>query len=125
MNVWNFTGNVGRDSELRYTAKELPVLRFSVAVNSGYGDRKTTTWVRCVVIGQRAVALEKWIKKGTLVGVSGEASLREYTDKAETQRHVLEVRVNDVTLLRGGRNDDEQDSGSPVYEESAMDDVPF
>jgi single-strand DNA-binding protein len=99
MNVWNFTGNIGRDAETRFTPAGDAVTGFSVAVKAGYGDKATTTWVNCNIWGKRGETLAQYLVKGALVGISGECSLREYQDKEGQKKASLDVRVNDVTLL--------------------------
>ena len=42
MNLVVLQGNISKDSELRYTPNGKAVVRFSVAVNEGYGDKKKT-----------------------------------------------------------------------------------
>lgn len=111
MNVWNFTGNVGK-ADMRYLASGDPILAFSVAVSSGYGDKKQITWANCSLFGKRAESLQQYIQKGQTVGVSGEVTLRPWTDKEGQQRHNLEVRVNDLTLL-GSRPNQESASAEP------------
>jgi len=106
MNVWCFSGNLGKDAESRYTPSGDVVVQFSVGVKSGYGDKATTTWARCAMWGKRGEAVAQYLTKGQLVGISGEVTLREYTDKEGQKRSSLEVRVNDLTLL--GKRDGEQ-----------------
>jgi len=106
MNNWNFTGNLGKDAETRFTPGGDAVVQFSVGVKSGYGDKATTTWARCAMWGKRGEAVAQYLTKGQLVGISGEVTLREYTDKDGAKRSSLEVRVNDLTLL--GKRDGEQ-----------------
>jgi single-strand DNA-binding protein len=67
-------------------------------MNSGFGDKKTTTWIRCSMWGDRGVKLAPYLLKGGLVGVSGEFSAREYEKDGFTKTS-CELRVNDVTLL--------------------------
>ena len=107
MNSWNFTGNLGADAEQRVTPSGEPVVSFSVGVKAGFGDRATTTWARCQMWGKRGESVAPYLKKGQLVGVSGEASLREYDKKDGSKGASLEVRVNDLTLL-GKRDTDTQ-----------------
>lgn len=107
MNNWNFTGNLGKDAESRYTPSGDAVVQFSVGVKSGYGDKATTTWARCAMWGKRGEAVAQYLTKGQLVGISGEVTLREYTDKDGAKRSSLEVRVNDLTLLGSKRDDDQ------------------
>lgn len=103
MNVFNFTGNLGRDSETRFLPAGDAVVSFSVGVTSGYGDKAVTTWVNCNLWGKRGEALSPYLKKGQQVAVSGELTNRPFTDKEGNQKHSLEVRVNDVTLT-GSKN---------------------
>jgi single-strand DNA-binding protein len=123
MNVWNFTGNLGRDAEVRYTAGGDAITSFSVAVKSGYGEREQTTWANCTMWGDRGTKVQPYLTKGQLVGVSGEVCLRSYDKDGET-RWTLDVRVNDVTLLgkkqdqapqqQGFRDtNQQQDNGAP------------
>lgn len=127
MNNWNFTGNVGK-SDMRYLPSGESLLAFSVAVSSGYGDKKTTTWANCTLFGKRAEALQQYVQKGQQVGVSGEVSLREWTDKEGGKRLNLEVRVNDLTLL-GSRPSEtsassvSQPQSNEQYQD--VDDIPF
>lgn len=104
MNTWNFTGNLGRDSEVRYTSAGDAVVSFSVGVKSGYGDNASTTWAKCSMFGKRGESVAPYLTKGQLVGVSGEVSMREWEDRQGQKRSNLEVRVNDLTLL--GKRDD-------------------
>ena len=100
MNTWQFTGNLGRDAEQRHTASGDSVVSFSVAVKSGYGDNEATTWPKCTMWGKRGESVLPYLKKGQLVGISGEATLREYDKKDGSGKgYSLEVRVNDLTLL--------------------------
>ena len=108
MNVWNFVGNLGKDAETRYLQSGDPVVSFSVGVKSGHGDKATTTWARCSMFGKRGEAVAPYLMKGQQVAISGEASLREYTDKQGQTRSSLEVRVNDLTLVGGKREDQQQ-----------------
>jgi single-strand DNA-binding protein len=98
MNSWNFTGNLGRDAEVRFTPAGDPITNFSVAVKAGYGKNEVTSWVTCSIFGKRGEAVASYLKKGNQVGVSGEGLLRTW-DKDGTKQSSLECRVNDVTLL--------------------------
>ena len=108
MNIWNFTGNLGNAAEQRLTSGGDSVVSFSVAVKSGYGDKAQTTWANCAMFGKRGEAVLKYLTKGQLVGVSGEATLRKYTRKDGVEGVSLDVRVNDLTLLGGKADRPEQ-----------------
>lgn len=99
MNSWNFTGNLGKDCESRFTQNGDPIVSFTVAAKSGYGDKAMTTWARCSMFGKRGEAVAPYLLKGQQVAVVGELSAREWTDKEGLKRTSIEVRVNDLTLL--------------------------
>lgn len=117
MNVFTFTGNLGGNAEQRYTQSGDSVVSFSVAVKSGFGDKASTTWVRCTMFGKRGESVLPYLNKGQLVGVSGEFSAREWDDKQGQKRTSIEVRVNDLTLL-GGKQDAQQDQRQQTTQQS-------
>ena len=118
MNNWSFTGNLGADAEQRVTPSGEPVVSFSVGVKAGFGDRATTTWARRQLWGKRGESVAPYLKKGQLVGVCGEASLREYDKKDGSKGASLEVRVSDLTLL-GKRDGDPQQSAPAPQQRQA------
>lgn len=101
MNNLNFTGNIGRDAEVRFLPNGDPVASFSAALTSGYGDKKVTTWLNCSVWGKRAEALAPYLIKGAQVAITGEFCARPYTNKDGVEKLSLDVRVNDLTLVGG------------------------
>jgi len=110
MNVWVFTGRLGRDAELRSTQSGEKVLSFTVANDVGFGERKTTQWVSCSLWGQRGEKLQQYLTRGTQVTVSGELTQREYQKRDGGTGYELAVRVADVELM-GGRRDSAGDQG--------------
>lgn len=127
MNSWNFTGNLGRDAETRFTPSGDAVTSFSVAVKAGYGEKATATWVNCKMWGKRGEAVAQYLNKGALVGVVGEVSMREWEDKEGQTRTALEVRVNDLTLLSKQERQQERQQAKkpdPVFD-NLDDDIPF
>lgn len=103
MNVLNAIGNIN-NPELRFLSDQTPVLQFSFALNSGYGEKKTTSWINCSIFGKRAQTLSDMLNKGDRVGISGELTNRKYTDKSGAEKYSLECRINDLTLL-GSKSD--------------------
>lgn len=106
LNVWTFVGNLGQDAETRVTPKGDSVVSFSVGVQSGFGDKATTTWARCSMFGKRGEAVSPYLLKGQQVAVSGELSTREWNDKNGQTRTSVEVRVSEIQLV--GKRDGQQ-----------------
>lgn len=120
MNVFTFDGFLGQDAQLRGTDK--PVLGFSVAVQTGYGDREKTEWVRCSSFSRRTTGkLVNYLLKGTHVIVTGGLSLNTYKDKTN-----IEVNVTEITLI-GGKQDKPAQKQTPnrTDEYASTGEVPF
>lgn len=131
MNVCNFIGNINKP-ELRYLPDSTPVLQFSFAANSGYGDKKQTTWLNCSRFGKPAEKLAEMLKTGDKIGVTGELTNRKYTAKDGAEKYSLELRVNDVTLLgtKGATNEtaepqSSQSDGMKEAFDNFESDIPF
>jgi single-strand DNA-binding protein len=103
MNSISISGNLGKDAERRALGDGTAVLSFSVA--DSQGREKPTIWWNCSIFGKRADALEQYLTKGQVVTVAGSVSEREYTDKDGHKRKSLDVRVNDIAL-QGGKKEE-------------------
>jgi len=104
LNVWTFTGNLGRDAEQKHLPNGTSVVEFSPAVESGFGDNKVTMWPRCAMFGDRGAKALQYLVKGQQVAVSGEIKLRDWKNKDGETKTSLEVRVTDLQLI-GKRQD--------------------
>lgn len=103
MNIISVSGNVARDIEIRHTPSGDAVGSFTVADNQGK-DKQAIFW-RCQLWGKRAESLGPYIRSGQAVTVVGQVTEREWTDKEGAQRKTMEIRVTDLAL-QGGRRDD-------------------
>lgn len=123
-------GTVGKDAEQRRTQSGDAVLGWSVAVDDGYGEKKSTLWFDCSLWGKRGDSLSQFIKKGTKVAVSGELGTRIHDGKT-----YLMVSVQNVTLMSSKPAEksapssyDEPDKGSSYdgnFSRDLNDDLPF
>ena len=122
-------GTVGKDASSREAGKGT-VTSWSVAVDDGWGDKKSTLWFDCSMWGKRGEAVARHILKGGKVTVSGDLGTREYEGKT-----YMTVNANDVTLQGskqqgggsgGGSNGDSGDSGQDRNRSQPLDDeIPF
>lgn len=121
MKTVTIAGNVGKDALTRTTQAGDKVTSFSVAVEERNGTEKRTIWFDCSLWGKRGETLAQYLTKGGKVVVTGDLSTREHEGKT-----YLTVRANDVTLMGGGRERDEQ----PAPQQTARDqfedsEIPF
>lgn len=101
MNVFTASGRLGRDSEVK-NVNGTSLCEFALAIDTGYGDRKSTMWVRCNIWGKRAEGgLPQYLVKGTQVMVSGDLSQRTYQKKDGTDATSLDLRVQEIELIGG------------------------
>lgn len=106
MNTGFFTGNIGRDAELRKASNGDPVANFPLAIEVGTKANPKTMWIDCSIWGKRAEAVSPYLVKGKKVAVIGRVSQDEYTKRDGTPGFRLQVSCNEIELLGGGRDQD-------------------
>lgn len=85
------TGRLGRDAEEVKSATA--GINFSVASDQGWGEKRSTNWVRCTLWGKRAEALRPLLTKGVQVVVTGEIQTSEYNGKTSLECKAWEVQL--------------------------------
>ena len=92
MNKTIVMGRLTRDPELRYTqAAQLPVARFSLAVNRRFSKEKEVDYFDVVAWRHNAELVSKYFTKGQLVCVEGRLQQRKWTDKDGNNRYAVEI----------------------------------
>lgn len=94
------TGHLGSDPQTNQ-AGNTTATSFSVAVNTGYGERKVATWYRVSIFGKRGETAAQHLTKGDAVTVSGELQNRPWTDKDGNERMSLEVNASQWSFAGG------------------------
>jgi single-strand DNA-binding protein len=128
MNNLTVAGQLGRDAEVRFLPNGDPVANFSIA--DSQGKDKDAIWWNCQLFGKRAESLAQYLVKGQSVTITGSVSQRKYTDKSGVERTSTDVRVNDVAL-QGGRKENAptQQAQKPKNQSNGFedmdDDIPF
>jgi single-strand DNA-binding protein len=123
------TGRLGKDAELKTLSNGTEVCSWSMAYDTGYGDKKKSHWVKCAIFGKRATKLAEMLSKGSLVEVVGEPVVGVWADKTTKEpRGQIELSVMEVKLHGGGNRDDKPvaDRGRATRgDDMYQDDVPF
>lgn len=88
-----FTGRTTKDIEIRYTQNNKAVGRFSIAVDTGYGENKKTSFFNCTAWEKTAETLEKYAPKGTKLLLECEAAQVQYEDKNGNKVNTVEFVV--------------------------------
>lgn len=96
------TGRLTRDPELRYTGSGTAVCSFTVAVDRQFrnqnGDRDAD-FISCVIWRKSAENFANFTHKGSLVGIDGRLSTRNYENNQGQRVYVTEVTVDNFALL--------------------------
>ena len=123
MQIVSIAGTLGRDAEYKQTQGDSELCSFPVAVNTGWGDKKTTTWWDVTSWGKGSKGLADILRKGSKVALSGEVGTREHNGKT-----YLQIRANGVTIqgTPGGNQERQPDSqGSAPAMDDLDDEIPF
>jgi single-strand DNA-binding protein len=131
MNNWVGVGRATKDVETRYSQGDNPmaVSKVTMAIDSGYGDKKKTNFVPIVAFGKTAEAMEKYLVKGKLFAVQGEYTTGSYKNKEGVTVYTTQITANKVQILEWGDKQDTQegaqDPGVPEGFSALDEDIPF
>ena len=95
-------GRLTKDPELRYTSSNIPVSKFTLAVNrtfAGPSGEREADFIQCVVWRKQAENLAKFVRKGSLIGVEGRIQTGSYDDKDGIRKYTTEVIGDSVQFL--------------------------
>ena len=115
MNKNYFTGRTTKDLEMRYAQGDNPMAigRFSLAVDSGYGDKKKTNFFNMTVFGKTAENMEKMVKKGTKILVECEANQNQYKDKNGNNVNTVDFIVKSFEFCESKSSQQSQNNDRP------------
>jgi single-strand DNA-binding protein len=109
-------GNLGQDPETKTTETGKKVTHFTLATKDGYKNAdgqkvSETTWHNIVAWNGLADIAGKFLKKGKEVAVEGRIVYRSYEDKKGATKNITEIVLNDLILLRSGREQAKDEEG--------------
>lgn len=117
-----FTGYLTRDPETRVVAGEKEVTGFVLGISPGVAKEKVdqyeTLFVRFDLWSPANAYLEKYAKKGDLIGVQGELAARKYNDRegnARTQMELLRPQNASILSRKADREAGAGNRGSGGY----------
>lgn len=102
MNRVCLVGRLTAKPELRYTNSNLPVTRFSVAVNRTFSNangQREADFINIVVWRKQAENVCNFLDKGSLVSIEGRIQTGSYDDQNGQKRYTFEVVADSVQFL--------------------------
>jgi single-strand DNA-binding protein len=136
-------GNLGADPEVKYLDGNKVVANIRLATSETYKDKEgqkitQTEWHSLELWDDLARFSEKYLKKGREIYIEGKIKTDQWQDKDGNTRYSTKIRVNTLTLLRGGdpiaSNDSENhainekeksNQTETTRKEDMSDDLPF
>lgn len=106
MNTTIFKGNISQDPTIRYSG-EMAIASTSIAINSGYGDKKRTDYFNLTAFGKTAELFEKYVQKGTPLCVRCHPQNNNWTDKDGNKRYDIVFIVDEVDFC--GKSEKKED----------------
>ena len=102
MNKVILMGRLVRDPDIRYTqgAEPLAVARYTLAVDrrgrrDANNGEQSADFINCVAFGKAGEFVEKYLKKGTKILISGRIQTGSYTNKDGNRVFTTEVVVEE------------------------------
>ena len=100
MNCVNLVGRLVRNPMTGYTTKGMAVCKFTVAIDrKKRNEDKITDYINVTAFDKQAENCERYIGKGSLVGVQGYLASGHYENKHGETIYTLEVNANRVEFL--------------------------
>ena len=121
INTINLVGRAGREPDVRYFESGSTVANFTLAVNRiSKGDEPD--WFNLEIWGKQAQIAADYVKKGSLVGITGSFKIDSWKDKNTGEdRFKPVVRVDRLNLLSSRKETD----GSNYSNNNSSGDIPF
>ena len=123
INAINLVGRAGRDPEVRYFESGSLVANFTLAVNRRSRNEEPD-WFNLEIWGKQAQVAADYVKKGSLLGISGSFKLDQWRDKTTGENKSKPViRVDRLELL--GSRRDSMNNESSNNPNNSNNNIPF
>lgn len=97
MNVCIFQGHISREPELRFVPSTgMAVTKFGLAVNDGWGEKKTVNFLNMVAFGKTAEAIANYVTKGSKVTVRARVKTGSYENKEGRKVYTTDFIVDEI-----------------------------
>lgn len=112
-------GNLGKDPEVRYSAKGSAIANITIATSEQWTDKQSgqkqekTEWHRVVMFNRLGEIAGEYLKKGSQVYIEGKLQTRKWQDNTGADRYTTEIVANELQMLgsKGSGGDFNQGGG--------------
>ncbi len=105
INNINIMGRLTADPEVNYTAENIPVCNFSIAVDRPHKKdaEGVTDFFNCVAWRKKAEFMTNYFSKGDMLAIIGTLRSEQYKDKHDENRTAIKIYVKEIHFC--GRKD--------------------
>lgn len=110
MNKVILIGRFTRNPEARATQNTTNISKFTLACESGHTKEgeKITEFINCIAFNKLAETINKYCKKGSLVGVQGRIKNSSYDAQDGTKRYSTDIVVEQLEFLSSSKGESNQ-----------------
>jgi single-strand DNA-binding protein len=108
-------GHLTRDVELKYTATNVAIGSFGLAVNTKGKDKDEVLFLDITAIGKQAETISQYCKKGSAIFVEGRLRLQKWQDKEGNNKQRMDVVLSGFQFINGSKEKAEErfEDGEP------------
>lgn len=129
------TGRLTKDVELMRTQSGNVICNITLAVDRNFKKegQQNADFINCVAFNKQAEAMNKYLSKGSLIGIDGRIQTGSYKNKDGYNINTMDVIVDHFTFLESRKTNQtkEELTAEPIYDypkEAIIDvneDLPF
>ena len=124
INTVNLVGRAGKEPDVRYFESGSIVANFTLAVNRRSREEEPD-WFNLEIWGKQAQVAADYVKKGSLIGITGSFKIDSWKDKSTGEdRHKPVVRVDRLNLL-GSKRETDNNTNYATTNNPTSNDIPF
>lgn len=134
MNNVNLLGRLTKDIEVKFSANNLAMASFTLAVNKYVkaGEEKQADFILCKAFGKTAEAMGKFLEKGRQIAVTGRINTGSY-EKEGQKIYTTDIIVDSFYFADSKKGDDNSTTATSSYTkepevlpiDDGADDLPF
>ena len=128
MNKVCLTGRITKNIELKYNQNNVAITSFNLAVTRKFKNQNgeyESDFINCIAYKSTAELLNKYVKKGDLLGIEGRIQTRNYEDKDGKRVYVTEVIVDSIDFLQSRKDESKQKTTNPENTKQKLSDDVF
>lgn len=119
MNKVQLIGRLTKDPDLRYTKSNIAVASYTIAINTGYGEKQQTDYINISSWGKSGELVSNYFKKGQAIALVGRLRSNNYEDSNGNKRYTVEVITEDIEFV-GSKNEKQNGQDEEIEKEQSI-----